>query len=815
MMLIRRLLSIVTVLAVVACGGGGGASGTSGFNTGGTTGGTTGPTTSTPSAADLVFVLSATTVANSGTETVVATATAIDANRNTVAGVPVTISVNNEGVVTPSGSATGAAGTLTGTVGIGSNRTNRSLTVTATSGSLTRTAVLQVQDTGGGTSGPSDLLLILGSSTIGSTGNQTVTANVTALDAKRNVLPGATVTVSVDNGTIAPAGTATGSSGVLTAAVGTAGSPSGTVIVVTAVAGSITRTASLRVVDLPSTNNPTAADLSLALSSTQLSNGGTGTITATVTAVDSNRNALAGIPVTVSVDSNAVATVSGPVTNAQGVVTASLGYGSDRSYRSVLVTATSGTVTKTASFTVNGAQLTASYAPLVTAGSGTQQINYTVVDDNSNPMGNQGISVTSPTTGNASGTTDAFGKFAYTYAAPSSATTLTIAAASAGRTLNSQIAVQASGSTLPNASSVPQSASLTPSPTVVSINSAGSTSNQVELRALFLGSNNAPIANVRVKFSLDPANASDGTVTQVSTPYVYSDATGVARATFTPGQRSSPTNGVTVRGCWDTADFDVNAACPDNRKISGTLTIASEALSVNIRTNNLIQSGSANLTYIKQFVVMVVDAAGQAKSGVQITPSIDLTAYYKGVFVFGTSWTQRLQLATTENYAWDSTGQVWVQGAATTQPSCPNEDANRNGVREAGAYPGAGAGATAVAQRGEDLNWNGELDARKSDVSVRMVGSATTDASGLAIVQIEYGQNLASWVDYLITVTASGVAGTESRATYVGSKYGNGNLPYPASAVTDETVPPAFVVSPYGRGSMSGSTATGICTDTN
>jgi hypothetical protein len=818
MMPIRRLFSIITVLALAACGGGGGSSGTSGFNTGGTTGGTPGgPTTSTPSAADLVFVLSATTVANSGTETVVATATAIDASRNTVAGVPVTISVDSDGVVTPSGPVTGTAGTLTGTVGIGSNRTNRTLTVTATSGSLTRTAVLQVQDTGGGTTGPSDLLLILGASTIASTGNQTVTANVTALDAKRNVLPGATVTLSVNNGTIAPAGTATGSNGVLTAAVGTAGSPSGTVIVVTAVAGGITRTANLRVVDVPSTTNPTAADLSLALSSTQLSNGGTGTITATITAVDSNRNALAGIPVTVSVDSNAVATVSSPVTNAQGVVTASLGYGSDRSYRSVLVTATSGTVTKTASFTVNGAQLTASYAPLVTAGSGTQQINYTVVDDNTNPMGNQPISITSATAGNASGTTDAFGKFAYTYSAPSSATTLTIAAASAGRTLSSQVAVQASGSSLPNASSVPQSASLTPAPTVVSINSAGSTANQVELRALFLGSNNAPISNVRVKFSLDPANASDGTVAQVSTPYVYSDATGVARATFTPGQRSSPTNGVTVRGCWDTADFDVNAACPANRQITGSLTIASEALSVNIRTNNLIQIGPSNLTYIKQFVVMVVDAAGQAKSGVLITPSIDLTAYYKGVFVFATTiWKQQLQLASTENYRWDTTAQAWqLQAAANPpQPSCPNEDVNRNGVREASAYPGAGS-ATPLSARGEDLNWNGDIDPRKSDVSIRMVGSATTDASGLAIVQIEYGQNLASWVDYLITVTASGVAGTESRATYVGAKYGNGNLPYPASAVTDETIPPAFVVSPYGRGSISGSTPTGVCTDTN
>lgn len=140
----------------------------------------------------------------------------------------------------------------------------------------------------------------------------------------------------------------------------------------------------------------------------------------------------------------------------------------------------------------------------------------------------------------------------------------------------------------------------------------------------------------------------------------------------------------------------------------------------------------------------------------------------------------------------------------TIQPSCPNEDVNRNGVREADAV---GTTAPAVASREEDLNWNGDLDPRKSDVAVKMVGSSKTDANGLAIVQIEYGKNLASWVDFVITVTASGVSGTEARAKFSGLLYGVGNLPYPASAVTSETVSPAFRISPYGRGT--------VCTDTN
>jgi hypothetical protein len=99
-----------------------------------------------------------------------------------------------------------------------------------------------------------------------------------------------------------------------------------------------------------------------------------------------------------------------------------------------------------------------------------------------------------------------------------------------------------------------------------------------------------------------------------------------------------------------------------------------------------------------------------------------------------------------------------------------------------------------------------------------MIGSPRTDANGLAVLQIEYGQNVASWVDFIITVTASGISGTEARARYAGLLYGVGNLPYPSSAVTDETVPPAFVVSPYGKGFLGNtlpSTAAGVCTDTN
>jgi hypothetical protein len=338
------------------------------------------------------------------------------------------------------------------------------------------------------------------------------------------------------------------------------------------------------------------------------------------------------------------------------------------------------------------------------------------------------------------------------------------------------------------------------------VNTVGSSTNQVQLRALFVGASNQPIANIRVRFDLNGnANSTDGVVSFIGS-YAYSDASGVARGTFTPGQISSPTNGVVVRACWDLTDFAAGT-CPNS--VTATLTVASEALSVAIRTDNTIGQGTAKLTYIKQFVVMVVDAAGQAKPGVLITPSVDLPNYYKGRYfwnVASASWQQQVTLASTESYQFS--GSSWQQSATPTpQPSCPNEDANRNGVREATAYDPAQAVPLLLVDRGEDLNWNGQIDPRKADVAITMVGAATTDASGLAIVQIEYGKSVASWVDFVITVTASGIAGTEARAQYVGLLYGLGNLPFLASDVASKSVPPAFAISPYGQSSL--------CTDAN
>jgi hypothetical protein len=513
-----------------------------------------------------------------------------------------------------------------------------------------------------------------------------------------------------------------------------------------------------------------AADISLALDATSVNNSGSKTVLATVTAVDAARNALAGVPVTISVDNNAVAQVSGTNTGSDGTLTANVSIGADRSNRVITVTATSGSIARTASFQVTGAQLSATLIPALVAPSSTgNKIQYRLVDVNSAGMPNQPITVSAAGLADVTGATDSTGSFEYDYTAPTTSGNLDVTATSGGVALVSTVVVQPTGSgAIPPVSVAIQSASISANPSVVSVNSATS-NNRSDIRALFLTSSNQPIDKVRVRFLLPDPNNIGG---QLSTGnnLVYTDSNGVATTAYIPGSRSSPTDGVTVRACYAANDFVLNGdgTCPSSAKfVDTTLTVISEALSVTIGTDNTITDGSGGLTYIKKFVVLVVDSSGQAKPDVQLSASIDLLHYIKGYYDGPGGWNRKAPSVANPTPV---TGSIGFTG-----PTCPNEDLNRNGVLEAG----------------EDINNNNQLDPRKSDVAVSFVGSSVTGSNGTAVLQIEYPKNVATWVDYKILVSASGVSGTEGRTSW------SGLLPADAGSFT-ATTPPAFVVSPYG-----------------
>jgi hypothetical protein len=510
---------------------------------------------------------------------------------------------------------------------------------------------------------------------------------------------------------------------------------------------------------------PRAADLSLARSSASLPNNGTNEITATVTAVDGNRNALPDIPVVVSVNSSAVATVSGAATDAKGVVTAAIGIGADRANRTVTVTATSGGLSRTATFQVVGASLTSTPLPAVIAPGAAGQVDFRLVDVNSNPMSAQTIVVNGVNGVEVTGNTDSNGSYSYSYTAPTAGGSLDIRATAGGASVTQAVLVQSGTGAIPPAGVPVQSASLAASPSVVSVNT-GTTSNRSELRALFLGAGNAAVKNVRVRFDLaGDLNSIGGSLTS-GTNVVYSDANGVATTAYVPGSRFSPTDGLTVRACWSENDFPVGA-CP--KSVTATLTVVSEALSVSIGTDALIEVSGQS--YVKKYVVQVVDSSGLAKAGVQISPSIDLLQYFKGAWeVEGTKWVQRVPLDPS------GTGQD-PAGNGT----CDNEDLNRNGVLQ-------------VFSNGarEDANNTGFLEPRKADVAISFEGASSTNSDGQVVLKITYPQSIASWIKFNIQVAASGVAGTEGRTNYTGV------LPVLADAISDAKKAPAFALGPYG-----------------
>ena len=485
----------------------------------------------------------------------------------------------------------------------------------------------------------------------------------------------------------------------------------------------------------------TVADLIVTLDKQSLTNSGSDELTATVLAVDSKRVVVSGASVTLSVDEGAVLVAGSTTTDTAGKVTGTVGVGADRSNRLITFTAVSGSLRKTATIAVTGSSISASLASTVEPGSVNNAIRYRVVDVNSNPLVGQEISVSAPGFTTVSGTTGSNGEFVYTYTAPATAGQLVITAVAAGVSDVQNIAVLDASSDVPVA--------VGPVP----VNTSGSTNNQTQIRALFQGANNKAIANVRVRFDLagDP-NSVGGSIASGSSK-LYSTANGEVTTAYIPGTRSSPTDGVTVRACWDYGDAALDRGeCPNS--VTTKITVTSEPISVSLGTNELIEEGELDLTYIKKFVVMVVDSAGVAQEGVTISPVLDLTDYVKGNWVPGTS--------------------SWIYVPTRT---CANEDTNRNGVLDTG----------------EDLNLNKVLEPRKADVSVRLVNGAKTDSSGLAVLQIEYPKNVASWVTYKLSVSATGISGTEGVASFAGL------LAVPANAVNSLTSSPAFQSSPYGE----------------
>jgi len=496
------------------------------------------------------------------------------------------------------------------------------------------------------------------------------------------------------------------------------------------------------------TNPSTAASrLDIALDKTSVSNTGLETVAVTITAVNSSGNAVSGAAVSVSVDNNGVYAGTSTTTDASGKITGTAGTGSDRSNRVITITAKSGGITTSTAFRVTGAQLAVSGTSNVSAGASTA-VTFKLTDSAGSAIAGQAIAVTATgfTPASAQGTTNSAGEYVFNVTAPATAGSYTVSGSSAGA--SASYSIEVGSGTVPVQTGTIRAASIQANPATVKPNLSG-TDSRAGIRVLVLGDNNAPLQNVRVRFDLPDPNGVGGTLSTGSN-VVYTDANGVAQTTYVAGARTSPTDGVPVRACYSGSDFAAGT-CPSS--VVGTLTVSQQALSVVVGFNNTIASGTNDLTYIKSYVVVVSDAAGNAVSNAQISASVFPTAYYKG--------------------RWGVSGDAWILAARSS--ACANEDLNKNGVLDSG----------------EDANGNGRLDPR-IPLTLTVLNSQVTDANGMGQLQIEYPKNFASWVDVDLTVSVL-VSGSEGRWVQSITP-----LPWAAAEVTNAAVTPSFADSPFG-----------------
>lgn len=513
----------------------------------------------------------------------------------------------------------------------------------------------------------------------------------------------------------------------------------------------------------------TANDFTFELSKNQIQTTGADSVTLTVTAVNSARNVVAGLPVTVSVDSG-VFTPSANVTDASGRYTGTIAIGGNPAIRNINATIVASGVTKVASIQVAGSELSVTTTPANPLPG--QVVTVDVVATNASSVGVSGATITlggdAIQAGSRMVVTNANGRASTTFNAPAVAGNYTLNVSGLG-IVRPPLQIQVNPS-VGTPSNLPISAaSLTAQLTSIPPNIVGSSTSRSRLSARFLNASNTGVQNLRVRFEIESPTL-PGASLSTDKFTVLTDASGTAESDYIAGTRISPTNGVMLKACYSTTDFSSPDDCPQS--VRANLTVASQPLSITISNNNTLQSGLGNIAYIQQFLIQVSDSAGAAVRDAVVSTSVNITHFGKGVF-------------TAPNY--QVAGSIPPNAASTFSPTavptsmqrvwCANEDINRNGSLDT--LPTA-----------EDINGNGRLEPRQAEIIVAFVSGNRTDANGQMLIQVSYGQNVGSWLAFTLraTTNVAGSEGLSERAFVTGFLEGdldNGS----------------FRVPPYGVGS--------------
>ena len=488
-----------------------------------------------------------------------------------------------------------------------------------------------------------------------------------------------------------------------------------------------------------------------------INNSGSDKALLTVTAVNAARNPIPDATVSVQVDSGAIFTPAGASgSTTDGTYSGNISIGSDKSNRLIRYTASSGGVSSAGTIQVTGTNVVARLAPSTSAPGQPVALTVSSKDSSSMPISGTAVAASGiPNVMLSPMQTDINGQTTTNFAAPAAEGIYTLTVVAGGVTTTTALNVVRPGSTtVAPAVGIVSGASVIANPVVIAANAPNSATNTTELRALFVSNTNVPIPRVRVRFYIDSSDMPGASLTNGSN-LVYSDAAGYATTSYIAGSTSSPTNGVKIRACYSLDDF-ADGTCP-NPPLTTQLTVTANPVALTIGNDNVITKSPTGISYIKKFEIQAVNAAGNYAPDVPLSAVVDIEGYWKGAPVPNPP----------TNNTNDFPGYKF----------CLNEDKNRNGVNDAG----------------EDINGDGELTPRKSDVAIGFPAGNRTDANGLALLQLQYPQNLATWLRVKITVTA-GVSGSEGAATYQ----------YVLRAAQEDASNGAFLRPPFGSDNSPG-----------
>lgn len=655
-----------------------------------------------------------------------------------------------------------------------------------------------------------------------SDGSESATITAFVRDSSNRLLSGATVAFASSSGGISPPTVVSGTDGTAVATLVTAGDSTLRTITVTASSNGVNGTVAVPVVAA----QPPVTVGSLTLSTSTPTIPSDGSTPATITAVvqDASNRFLGNVPVVFTTNSGGLA-ITSSTTNASGTATATLSTAGLQSNRTITVTAVAGGITKTVNVNVIGTRLSIQGPNALVLGASAQ---YTValVDSADKGIGNIALTVASARANTLSATsltTDGTGRAtftvtaanggndtltvtglgltstqavtvnadSFTFTAPalnaeiplSTPQTVTVRWLTAGAPVQNQpvtftttrgtigatattnasgdATVTVSSTTAGGANIVATGGTATAQRAVEFVAStAASIDAQASIATVGIAEQSTITAVVRdptgnlVKNKTVTFTLTDNTGGTLSVASAVTNSQGRAQTVYTAGSSVSARDGVDITASVLGAG---NVAITDSVK----LTVARKEVFITLGTGNSVEEPNA-AQYKITFTVALTDANGNGVPNVPVTMSVLTDRYLKGTRVFA-------------NGSWSS--------YANPVYNCQDEDTlvpatARNGQLDPG----------------EDADNDGRIDV--GNIALASPSQVTTNAQGVALVDVLYPQDTALWLQVTL----------EARAAVQGTEFSRSStflLPGTTSDFNNQNVSPPGPISPFGVNNCS------------